>query len=246
VSGPEHDRVSLPQRTVRTALTVAIIAITVATLTAGWLIWTLQRSDQSLTAANNESKAVATDIQSLCAKKDATAVQLGKAGLCDKTKEIVERPGPPGPRGETGPAGEKGPKGDPGTPCSPSNPDCRGPAGPPGRPGPTPACLFLPSKCVGTAGAAGKPGPPGAKGETGAQGPAGAKGDPGPAGTDGKDGAQGPPGATGPAGPTGRGIASMTCPPDDNDPTTDQAWIITWTSEPLQTEAGVCRPRQTP
>lgn len=51
----------------------------------------------------------------------------------------------------------------------------------------------------------------------------------------------GSPGTQGEQGEPGRGISNMICPPDDNDLLTEQAWIIRWTREPLQTEGGVCR-----
>lgn len=105
-----------------------------------------------------------------------------------------------------------------------------------------------------------KPGP------TGATGLPGVVGSPGPAG---KPGADAPPvtdaqlkpivadgiaaycnqdskpcdgrrGEQGDKGATGRGITSMTCPDDDNVLTADP-WIIRWSDDPVQTEAGVCR-----
>lgn len=54
---------------------------------------------------------------------------------------------------------------------------------------------------------------------------------------DGQKGAQGEPGKQG---EMGRGITSMTCPNDDNVLTADP-WVIRWTSDPVQTEGGVCR-----
>jgi hypothetical protein len=106
-------------------------------------------------------------------------------------------------------------------------------------------------------------------GANGTVGPSGPPGPAGPTGSPGQDGKDAPPltseqikpivteaftaycaqpgepcrgerGAQGDEGETGRGIASMTCPNDENILTADP-WIIRWTKDPMQTEGGVCR-----
>lgn len=139
--------------------------------------------------------------------------------------------GPVGPQGPAGPAGPQGPRGVP---------------GPVGKAGPPPGCSLLATACVGAAGATGPQGDTGPAGPAGPQGPQGDTGPVGPQGPNGEPGAAGPAGAQGPAGETGRGIVSMECPPDDNDPATEQAWLITWSKAPVQTESGVCRPKTAP
>lgn len=109
-----------------------------------------------------------------------------------------------------------------------------GPTGPSGRPGAT-----------------GSPGPGGAPGKAGQDAPAVtddqlypivATGIEAYCGQDSKpcDGRQGEKGDRGEEGQEGRGIVSMTCPNDDNVLTADP-WVIRWTSDPVQTEGGVCR-----
>lgn len=134
-------------------------------------------------------------------------------------------PGAIGAVGPQGPQGEQGPQGKP------------GPVGPIGKTGPPPGCALLATACAGVAG------PAGPKGETG---PKGATGDTGAEGPKGPQGESGPEGKTGAKGETGRGIIDQYCPADDNDPATDQAWVIVWSAEPLQTSGGVCRAKTAP
>lgn len=242
----EHQAPKVTGRGWRMIGGVALFILGMAASTAIAVSATVARadSDKSLAASDTESKQTATSVQQLCAKNDAVAAALKKDGICQRTKVIVERPGPPGPKGDTGATGDVGPAGPPGPqgPAGPAGP--RGPAGPTGAAGTSPACLLIMTKCVGAAGPAGPQGPAGEDGKdgvNGVDGKDGVNGKDGTNGVDGKDGAAGPHGPAGPQGDMGRGIVSMICPPDDNDPTTDQAWVITWTSAPTQTEGGVCR-----
>lgn len=133
--------------------------------------------------------------------------------------------GVPGPQGIQGPQGRQGPTGP------------QGPPGATGKNGVTPPCQLLLGGCQGADGKQGDKGDKGDKGDS-------IKGDPGTNGTNGSDCLPTNPdcrGDKGDKGDTGRGILTMTCPDDDNDPTTDQTWIITWTSAPLETSGGVCR-----
>lgn len=109
-------------------------------------------------------------------------------------------------------------------------------------------------------------GKPGASGTPGADGTPGRDGKDGRDGIDGKDAppltaeqikpivteafaaycaqpgepCRGEKGTQGDEGKMGRGIADMLCPPNDHDILTEQVWIIRWTSEPMQTEGGIC------
>lgn len=138
-------------------------------------------------------------------------------------------PGLPGAVGGIGPMGSQGPAGP------------VGPQGPIGKQGAPPGCALLSTACVGPVGPAGPKGdsivgPKGDKGDTvvGPEGPKGPQGDTGPGGPQGDKGGD------------GRGIVDQFCPPDDNDPTTDQAWVLIWSQEPLQTSGGVCRAKTAP
>jgi hypothetical protein len=156
----------------KTILAVVAGALLVAACGVVYVGWQLSRSDQTIAAQETESKDVAADVQTICAQGGTAAVKLVAAGLCEKTKEIVERPGPVGPRGDKGASGPKGDTGPPGTPCAPTNPACRGPRG---APGPAPACLLAATKCVGPTGVIGPKGVKGDKGDS----VKGDKGDPG-------------------------------------------------------------------
>lgn len=213
---------------------VAVLAaLVVLTMVNIWTAVSLQQSDQSLSAASAESKDVAVDTQTLCNRNNQTARDLRTAGLCDKTKQIVERPGPPGPRGETGAAGAPGPVG----PQGPAGPQgSPGPAGPSGKAGTSPACLLLVSACSGPQGPKGDTGPAGPAGAAGEQGPAGAQGEQGPKGDTGQTGPQGEIGAQG---SPGVGISSSQCVDDD---TPDGShWLIVYSDGKQETSKGPCR-----
>lgn len=174
---------------------------------AGLVVTSLQKTDAVDRAETSE-----TELADLAAKNQAACKRLGVAaaekalgpGVCQQTKQIVDRPvkgdpGERGPRGPVGPAGPEGPKG-------PVGPE--GPAGPAGKPGQSPGCLILVTKCQGPAGPQGVPGltvtgPEGPTGPQGPEGPEGPKGPTGPAGPGGPAGPEGPEGPQGPIGPPG-------------------------------------------
>lgn len=220
---------------------------------------TLQRSDESLSATDREAKEVATDIQTLCRGGEQTARELRAAGLCDKSREIVNRPGPPGPRGEQGEPGARGPSGiqGPRGPAGPTGPP--GPRGPQGAAGPTPPCLTTAARCQGSPGIPGVAGPIGPAGPTGPEGPQGPAGPEGPTGPAGAEGPQGPTGATGPEGPAGPAgspgkdapppysVVDMDCKGDD----TASRWLVylsNGTDQYTREVLGPCRvgPEPTP
>lgn len=196
---------------------------------AGLIVTSIQKQD-----AEDGQAATASELQDLAAKNQAACKRLGTAaaekalgaGVCQQTKQIVDRPveGPQGERGARGPAGPEGPQGPAGK---------AGPAGPQGKPGPagvTPGCLILVSKCQGGQGPQGVPGltgPPGVDGATGPEGPEGPKGPEGPAGPQGPTGPAGPEGPQGPQGIPGP--ASPDCP----DGSTLQKQQVLTTEQPV-------------
>lgn len=197
-------------------LSLSVAAGIAAGIVVLYLYGATQKDDKE--AAQAELVQLAEANQAACKRDPTVAAKILGAGVCQQTKEIVERPpaekGDPGATGARGPVGPPGPAGPPGPQGSP------GPAGRPGatgRPGPTPGCLILITKCQGQpgvdglTGAPGQPGTPGtagvdgkdgAPGTPGADGKDGAPGEPGKDGAPGKDGPPGPPGPAGPAGPT--------------------------------------------
>jgi hypothetical protein len=99
--------------------------------------------------------------------------------------------------GAQGLPGSQGIQGVPGTNGTPGIPGPPGPIGARGPGGPTPACMLLPSKCVGQSGTDGKDGADGTNGtngKDGIDGVDGTNGIDGKNGTDGKDGKDGAPG----------------------------------------------------
>jgi hypothetical protein len=113
-------------------------------------------------------------------------------------------------------------------------------------------------KCLGKPGASGTPGANGTPGRDGKDGRDGIDGKDAPPLTDEQikpivieafnaycaqpgDLCRGERGPEGEKGATGRGLADQFCPPNDHDILTEQAWIMRWTQEPVQTEGGVCR-----
>lgn len=176
------------------------------------LVSTLNASDQreGKEAAQTELVQLAEQNQAACRRDPVTAARVLGAGVCQQTKEIVDRPGPKGDSGERGPQGPPGPKGETGATGA------QGPIGPRGPAGPTPGCLILVSRCQGPTGPPGVPGltgPSGAAGEAGPAGPAGEAGEAGPKGETGSQGPKGDQGDQGPAGPQGPpGPAGPACP----------------------------------
>lgn len=159
--------------------------------------------DDQAKAADNTLGTLAAKVAQACKDNPAEARKTFGA-VCGEAKGIDDRP--PGQKGATGDRGPKGDQGNPGTPCVPANPACRGPRGPmgaQGKPGPTPACMLLPSKCVGATGKLGPAGPAGKDGKDGKDGPQGEQGVEGPIGQAGQTGPEGPQGPGGPAGPAG-------------------------------------------
>lgn len=179
----------------------------------------------------NEKIDLADEIQKTCNAGGAVATKLRQQGLCERTKQIVER-GPSGPPGERGPSGGVGPVGPIG-PMGPVGPrGATGPRGLIGPPGNSPACLLTPGRCVGPRGPTGTAGDKGPQGDTGSQGEAGPQGPQGetgpqgpegPKGADGKDcdpltrpecrGPQGPQGPKGEKGDPGDPASDTICPP---------------------------------
>lgn len=185
-------------------------------------------------AISRLSSGLSQQREQFTACKDKPATARGcTTPIAAEPKVIVKQgsqglPGLPGAMGAVGPTGPAGPQGPRGVP------------GPVGKAGPPPGCALLSTACVGA---------PGPQGPAGRDGKDGLKGDTGPAGPEGPQGPQGATGAdgkTGPKGEAGRGIVDQYCPEDDNDPATDQAWILIWSAEPLQTSGGVCRARTAP
>lgn len=185
-------------------------------------------------AISRLSSGLSQQREQFTACKDKPATARGcTTPIAAEPKVIVKQgsqglPGLPGAMGAVGPTGPAGPQGPRGVP------------GPVGKAGPPPGCALLSTACVGA---------PGPQGPAGRDGKDGLKGDTGPAGPEGPQGPQGATGAdgkTGPKGEAGRGIVDQYCPEDDNDPATDQAWILIWNQEPLQTSGGVCRARTAP
>lgn len=185
-------------------------------------------------AINRLSSGLSQQRDQFTACKDKPATARGcTTPIAAEPKVIVKQgsqglPGLPGAVGAVGPPGPQGPVGPPGVP------------GPVGKAGPPPGCALLSTACVGATG------PQGPAGRDGVDGKDGADGLPGKDGADGQDGKPGADGKTGPKGEAGRGIVDQYCPEDDNDPATDQAWILIWSAEPLQTSGGVCRARTAP
>lgn len=173
-----------------------------------------------------------------CKSKPANSV--GCITPAAAAPELIVKQGSQGIPGLPGVAGAAGQQGPPG-PAGPVGPP--GVQGPVGKQGAPPGCALLATACTGAVGPAGAKGADGKDGLSGRDGKDGVDGTNGTDGQDGKPGADGAPGAQGEA---GRGIALMICPPDDNDPATDQAWDISWTKEPLHTEDGVCRAKTAP
>lgn len=185
-------------------LSLSIAAGIAASVVVLWIYGTTQKDDKQQAQAELVSLAEAN--QRACKSDPVTAARVLGAGVCQQTKEIVDRPpaekGDPGAVGARGAQGEKGPKGDKGDP------------GTSGRNGQSPGCLILVSKCqgpqgprgpqglTGGLGPAGGEGPTGPGGPAGEQGPKGDQGDLGPKGDRGDQGDQGPIGPQGPAGPT--------------------------------------------
>lgn len=182
------------------AIVLAGISLYLVSLSAGQ-----QRDDKELAQAELVQLAEAN--QAACQKDPVKAAQILGAGVCAKSKEIVDRPpaekGDPGATGARGPIGPQGPAGPAGPP---------GPAGPQGAAGRTPPCLLQLGGCegqagktgvTGPAGPAGPAGPNGVDGKDGVDGADGAPGDQGPKGESGIQGPQGPEGPQGPAGPAG-------------------------------------------
>jgi type II secretory pathway pseudopilin PulG len=211
------------------ALIGAGVALVVSSMNA-----TDQREDKE--AAQTELVTLAEQNQAACKRDPAAAARILGAGVCSKTKQIVEQgppgtPGEPGARGPTGPAGKDGATGKTG----PAGPP--GPPGAPGRDGRTPGCLLLSSACVGAPGQSGADGADGANGTDGAPGKDGPPGPPGADGKDGADGAPGKVGAPGKDGPPGPpGPAGPSCP----DGTTLRPKQIVTTDNPAGVTAYVC------
>jgi len=167
----------------------------------GLIVTTVQKqtAETGQAVARSELQGLAEKNQAACKADRAQAEKILGAGVCQQTKEIVERPpaekgdpGEPGARGAVGPQGPAGPQG----PIGPEG--IAGPRGPQGVTGPPPGCALLTSGCVGaqgTQGPAGEAGPAGARGEPGLQGE---QGEAGPKGETGETGPQGPPGIPGP------------------------------------------------
>lgn len=172
----------------------------------------LNASDQrqGKEAAQSELVGLAEQNQAACRRDPVTAARVLGAGVCQQTKEIVDRPGPKGDSGERGPQGPAGPKGETGATGA------QGPIGPRGPAGPSPGCLILVSKCQGPTGPAGIQGLTGPSGAAGDPGPAGPAGEAGPKGETGPQGEQGPKGDQGDQGPVGQqgpaGPAGPACP----------------------------------
>lgn len=185
-------------------------------------------------AISRLSSGLSQQREQFTACKDKPATARGcTTPIAAEPKVIVKQgsqglPGLPGAMGAVGPTGPAGPQGPRGVP------------GPVGKAGPPPGCALLSTACVGA------PGPQGPAGRDGKDGPTGDTGPAGPEGPQGPQGATGADGKTGPKGEAGRGIVDQYCPEDDNDPATDQAWILIWSAEPLQTSGGVCRARTAP
>lgn len=131
-----------------------------------------------------DKKDLAEEVQTICKAGGAPAKKLNDAGLCTKTKEIIQEP-IPGPPGDTGATG------------------AQGPPGPPGRDGTSPPCLLQANRCVGAAGVDGTPGAPGTPGKQGLPGKDGAAGKDGQDGANGLDGQPGKDGADGADGTNG-------------------------------------------
>lgn len=188
-------------------------------------------------AISRLSSGLSQQREQFTACKDKPATARGcTTPVAAEPKVIVKQgsqglPGLPGAMGAVGPTGPTGPAGPQGPPGVP---------GPVGKAGPPPGCALLSTACVGATGPQGETGPAGKDGKDGLPGKDGKDGTPG---QDGKPGADG---KTGPKGADGRGIVDQYCPEDDNDPATDQAWILIWSAEPLQTSGGVCRARTAP
>jgi hypothetical protein len=163
---------------------------------------------------DNEIKDLSVQVQEVCAQGGAPAAKLRAEGLCDRTKQIVER-GPAGPQGETGAMGPMGPMG-------PQGP--RGFIGPPGN---SPACLLTPGRCQGPKGADGKDGVDGSDGADGSDGVDGADGQDGQDGLDGKNGVS---------------IVSATCrDPDGEEGGAGFSWLVKFSDGTSDLNAGLCR-----
>lgn len=184
------------------------VAVGIAASVVGlWLYGATQKGDKE--QAQAELVQLAEANQRACKSNPAQAAQILGAGVCQQTKEIVERP--PAEKGDPGATGPRGPQG-PAGPAGPQGP--RGVPGPQGIAGPSPGCLILISRCqggqgpqgvqglTGAPGDQGEAGPPGPQGEPGEAGPKGESGTAGPAGPQGEAGAVGPQGPPGPAGPS--------------------------------------------
>lgn len=221
------------RKTPRGGVTSAAIVILACLMIAGGAGASLARQSsdnaQNATAADSESKDLASKVLTECAKTStAAAKQLRAAGLCPRAQEIVDRPGPAGKQGEAGATGAVGPQGPPG-PAGPA-----GPQGPIGKTGPPPGCALLSTACQGAVGPTGPRGPQGLQGAAGERGEAGATGATGEKGDDGSNGADGAPGAPGAEGPAGRGIADTDC-------LDDGTWQITYTDGSKQITQGPCK-----
>lgn len=164
-----------------------------------------------------------------CKDKPATARGC-TTPVAAEPKVIVQQgsrglPGLDGLNGKDGRDGVDGKDGRDGKP---------GKDGAPGKQGSPPGCALLSTGCMGAAG------------QDGRDGVDGKDGLPGKDGADGQDGKPGADGPKGDKGEAGRGIVDQYCPADDNDPATDQAWVLIWSQEPLQTSGGVCRAKTAP
>lgn len=177
------------------------------------------------------SSGLSQQREQFTACKDKPATARGCTTPVAAEPKVIVKQGSQGLPGIDGLAGKDGRDGIDGKDGKDGKP---GKDGAPGKQGSPPGCALLSTACMGKDG---RDGIDGVDGKDGLDGKNGA---------DGQDGKPGADGQKGDKGEAGRGIVDQYCPPDDNDPATDQAWVLIWSQEPLQTSGGVCRAKTAP